>query len=83
VTATRGARGVTSHGADNGKGILPSERSKAVEPLARLNRPGDGPGTGLGLATCRRIAQAHGGEVSIGDTPGGGATVSVSFPDEP
>jgi signal transduction histidine kinase len=83
VTATRCARGVTIHVADNGKGILPSERSKAVEPLARLNRPGDGPGTGLGLATCRRIAQAHGGEVSIGDTPGGGATVSVSFPDEP
>ncbi|MCU1565717.1 MAG: sensor signal transduction histidine kinase [Pseudarthrobacter sp.] len=83
VTATTCPRGVTIHVADNGKGILPSERSRAVEPLVRLNRPGDGPGTGLGLATCRRIAQAHGGELSIGDTPGGGATVSVSFPDEP
>jgi signal transduction histidine kinase len=67
--------------ADNGRGILPSERRKAVEPLMRLNRPDDGPGIGLGLATCRRIAQAHGGELFIDDTPGGGATVSVVFPD--
>jgi signal transduction histidine kinase len=34
------------------------------------------------LATCQRIAQAHGGELSITDTPGGGATVSVLFPAE-
>lgn len=80
VRAEPGAHGTTVHVADNGKGILPAERSKAVEPLVRLNRPGDGPGTGLGLATCRRIAQAHGGELSISDTPGGGTTVSVTFP---
>jgi signal transduction histidine kinase len=73
-------RGMTIHVADNGKGILPADRAKAVEPLVRLNRAGDGPGTGLGLATCRRIAQAHGGELTIGDTPGGGATISVTFP---
>jgi signal transduction histidine kinase len=80
VTASTCPRGVTIHVADNGKGILPADRRKAVEPLVRLNRPGDGPGTGLGLATCHRIAQAHGGELSISDTPGGGATVSVMFP---
>ena len=80
VRAEPGAHGTTVYVADNGKGILPAERSKAVEPLVRLNRPGDGPGTGLGLATCRRIAQAHGGELSISDTPGGGTTVSVTFP---
>ena len=82
VSAHPGPLGVTLHVADNGKGMLPSERQRAVEPLARLNRPGDGPGTGLGLATCQRIAQAHGGELSIADTPGGGATVSVLFPAE-
>ncbi|TLM82616.1 GAF domain-containing sensor histidine kinase [Pseudarthrobacter sp. NamE2] len=83
VTAETCPRGVTVRVADNGKGILPADRKRAVEPLVRLNRPGDGPGTGLGLATCCRIAQAHGGELSISDTPGGGTTVSVLFPAEP
>jgi signal transduction histidine kinase len=66
--------------ADNGKGITPADRQRAVEPLVRLKRPGDGPGTGLGLATCQRIAQAHGSELAISATPGGGTTVSVLFP---
>ena len=80
ITATTCPGGVTVHVADNGKGIGPADRGRAVEPLVRLHRPGDGPGTGLGLATCQRIAQSHGGELSISETPGGGATVSVLFP---
>ena len=47
------------------------------QPLVRLQRAGDGPGSGLGLATCRRIAKAHGGELRISETPGGGTTVSI------
>ncbi|MCU1515284.1 MAG: sensor signal transduction histidine kinase [Pseudarthrobacter sp.] len=65
--------------ADNGKGIDAADRQRAVEPLVRLNRSGDGPGTGLGLSTCRRIARAHGGELRISGTPGGGATVAVQL----
>ena len=80
ITATTCPRGVTIHVADNGKGIKPEDRERAVEPLVRLHRPGDGAGSGLGLATCQRIAQSHGGELSISETPGGGATVSVLFP---
>lgn len=72
-------QGVTVSVADNGVGILPADRKRAVEPLVRLHRAGDGPGTGLGLATCRRIAHAHGGELDIQDTPGGGATISALF----
>jgi signal transduction histidine kinase len=83
IRAGAGGQGMTLHVADNGKGILPADRRRAMEPLVRLNRPGDGPGTGLGLATCRRIAHSHGGELTISDTPGGGTTVSVFFPDEP
>lgn len=80
VSAEQGPLGVTIRVADNGKGISPADRARAVEPLVRLNRPGDGSGSGLGLATCRRIALSHGGDLSIGDTFGGGATVSVLFP---
>jgi signal transduction histidine kinase len=80
VTGESGPLGVTVQVSDNGKGMLPSERQRAMQPLVRLNRPGDGPGTGLGLSTCQRIAQAHAGALVITDTPGGGATVSVLFP---
>ena len=83
VSAEEGPRGVTVNVADNGKGIAPADRERALKPLVRLNRPGDGPGTGLGLATARRIAQAHGGELAISGTPGGGTTVSVLFPVTP
>jgi signal transduction histidine kinase len=79
VAAAASERGVTVIVADNGVGISPADRKRAVEPMVRLNRAGDGPGTGLGLATCQRIANAHGGELEIRDSPGGGATISVLF----
>jgi signal transduction histidine kinase len=72
--------GSTIFVADNGKGIAPEDRAKALEPLVRLHREGDGAGTGLGLATCSSIAKAHGGELTLSETPGGGTTVTVSFP---
>jgi signal transduction histidine kinase len=37
-------------------------------------------GKGLGLATCRTIAKARGGDLTLSETPGGGTTVAVSFP---
>ncbi|CAA9241007.1 MAG: hypothetical protein AVDCRST_MAG83-1654 [uncultured Arthrobacter sp.] len=64
---------------DNGKGIATEDRTRVLEPLVRLSREGDPPGTGIGLATCARIAAAHGGSVSITDTPGGGTTVRVDL----
>jgi signal transduction histidine kinase len=66
--------------ADNGKGIRPSDRQRVLEPLARRQRDGDGPGSGLGLATCRRIVQAHGGALTLTETLGGGSTVVLTFP---
>ena len=65
--------------ADNGTGIPPEERATVLEPLARLRD--DVPGTGLGLATCQRIARAHGGQLMLAETPGGGLTVVVELPD--
>lgn len=83
VSARPGSAGMALQVMDNGKGVLPADRKRAVEPLVRLNRPGDGPGSGLGLATCRRIAQAHGGELALSATPGGGTTVTVTLPAGP
>jgi signal transduction histidine kinase len=62
---------------DNGKGISAADRRRVVEPLVRLQREGDPPGTGLGLATCARIAGAHGGRLEITPGPSGGTTDSM------
>jgi signal transduction histidine kinase len=64
--------------ADNGPGIPADRRAEVLRPLARLRT--DLPGTGLGLATCSRIAASHGGTLHLSDTPGGGLTVTVLLP---
>ncbi|MCY1226232.1 Adaptive-response sensory-kinase SasA [compost metagenome] len=64
---------------DNGPGIAPAERDAVFR---RFYRGGSGQaveGTGLGLSIVREIARLHGAAVVLGDTPGGGLTVSVCF----
>ncbi|MCK4516230.1 MAG: hypothetical protein KAU31_13295, partial [Spirochaetaceae bacterium] len=39
-------------------------------------------GMGLGLAICKSIAEAHGGSISVSNTPGGGARFEVRLPVE-
>ncbi|MGF4044059.1 GAF domain-containing sensor histidine kinase [Paenarthrobacter nitroguajacolicus] len=80
ISGVSNYHGATIFVADNGKGIKPEDRAKALEPLVRLRRQGDGPGSGLGLATCSAIAKAHGGDLTLAETPDGGTTVTVSFP---
>ena len=80
ISGVSNYHGATIFVADNGKGIKPEDRAKALEPLVRLRRQGDGPGSGLGLATCSSIAKAHGGDLTLAETPDGGTTVTVSFP---
>lgn len=80
VSGVSNYHGATISVADNGKGIKPEDRAKVLEPLVRLRRQGDGPGSGLGLATCSSIAKAHGGDLTLAETPDGGTTVTVSFP---
>ncbi|MEV4953605.1 GAF domain-containing sensor histidine kinase [Paenarthrobacter nitroguajacolicus] len=80
ISGVSNYHGATIFVADNGKGIKPEDRAKALEPLVRLRRQGDGPGSGLGLATCSTIAKAHGGDLTLAETPDGGTTVTVSFP---
>jgi signal transduction histidine kinase len=65
---------------DHGPGIPAEQRERLLEPLTRLERDVAEPGSGIGLATSRRVAQAHGGTIEIGSTPGGGTTVTVSVP---
>lgn len=63
---------------DNGIGIAPEDRQRVLEPLVRLESNAIA-GTGLGLATCNRIAQAHGGFLELEETEGGGLTILACF----
>ncbi len=64
--------------ADRGPGIPVADRERAFEPLVRLDRSTSG--SGIGLATCRRIVDAHGGRMGISDHEGGGSVVWFELP---
>ncbi|MDD3445366.1 MAG: PAS domain-containing sensor histidine kinase [Zavarzinia sp.] len=61
---------------DNGRGLPVSERDRLTEPYVTTRAKG----TGLGLAIVRKILEEHGGTIVLGDNPGGGAVVTLSFP---
>jgi signal transduction histidine kinase len=78
VVAERVAESMVLRVIDHGPGIPAASRDDVVRPLFRLRK--DVPGAGLGLAVCVRIAAAHGGSLRLGDTPGGGTTVTIVLP---
>lgn len=63
---------------DHGLGVPEEDRERVFAPLARAHD--DVEGHGIGLATVRRIIDAHRGQIGIEETPGGGATVWVELP---
>lgn len=67
---------------DEGPGIPPEQREAMLEPFVRLetSRNRRTGGAGLGLAVVRSLVEAHGGVVTIGDAPTGGARFQVSLP---
>jgi signal transduction histidine kinase len=67
---------------DDGAGIPEPQRRRVFERFVRLDdaRSRDSGGSGLGLAIVAQIVTAHGGTVSIADSPLGGARVEVELP---
>jgi two-component system, OmpR family, sensor kinase len=67
---------------DHGFGIPESERNSIFEPFNRMERSRSRAtgGEGLGLAIVATIVHAHGGEVGVAETPGGGARFWVRLP---
>ena len=68
---------------DQGPGVPETERLRVFDPFYRGSTAGKRPGTGIGLATVRKIARLYGGRGWVEETPGGGATFCVEFPRQP
>jgi signal transduction histidine kinase len=66
--------------ADNGEGIAGEDRSRLMRMFERGATASGASGTGVGLAICVRVAEAHGGRFWIEDAPGGGARFCLSLP---
>ena len=66
---------------DRGPGIPEEEQARLFEPYVRGDRSAQR-GVGLGLAVCRAIAQAHGGQLSYRPRSGGGSCFVLTLPVE-
>lgn len=65
--------------ADNGTGFDPAFRDRIFHVFERLAGD-DVPGTGVGLAICRKVVERHGGWITADGRPGDGATFTIELP---
>lgn len=72
---------VQVHIRDNGKGMSDAERAHIFEPFYTTKDPGKG--TGLGLATCHRIIEQHGGVIDVISQPDEGTSFIIRLPIRP
>jgi signal transduction histidine kinase len=64
---------------DRGPGLPAEARARLFEPFSTTKAGG----TGLGLALARKVAQAHGGTLAVGDREGGGTRARLAVPLHP
>jgi signal transduction histidine kinase len=80
VSSTR--ESITLRVSDDGPGIPEQDAERVFEPFYRVDpsRSKSTGGFGLGLSLCRRIAEAHGGAITVEPNVGRGASLVVTFP---
>jgi PAS domain S-box-containing protein len=65
---------------DNGVGMPPDLRDRLFDRYARGRNSRHSTGIGLGLYLCRQIVTAHGGQIGVNSTPGGGSSFWLTLP---
>jgi signal transduction histidine kinase len=82
ISADRGERNWVFAVSDNGIGIAREYHDRIFEVFQRLHTRTEYPGTGVGLAICKRIVELRGGDIWVESEAGRGATFRFTLPAE-
>ena len=80
VSAARGDGEWEFSVADNGIGIEPQYADRVFTVFQRLHSRDEYPGTGIGLAICKKIVETHGGKIWLSPQPGSGTRFCWTIP---